>query len=1242
MIDFKTTSDIEFEKTLFLIPSYQRGYRWQADDVQKLLLDLTRFSGKDYCLQPLELQITSCPEKLKDCNYEKFIRVVDGQQRLTTISIIAKHLNIPLEWDIYYITEGMFLSKLLQDDSKEETINAHFRHVVKTTVEGFAEIDDVAKYIAPESEYGIVFPVHFLPDDNRETEEADKGQSAFNRLNAGKTPLTSSELIRALYMVHDSGLDDQQRIEISKEWELIENTLANEQFWLMFNAVGLKNTPTRIDLLFALVLKIDLQKIYINPRLVYEELESGYYEKRYDLQKVWGAVMRCFWWMQSCYEDIECFNYLCWISMCTANQASTIYDDHLSYPNMDNFKKALVKRIQENGICSIPMRYGEPRLKDLLLLCNVLECNNNKERLRFDSFDGYDIEHIDSQTPNDLSEEKDRKEWLESVFDEYEDLRDGMSREVFCSQVDIDGLITQVKKLNGENAVKDGDGLGNLVLLNSNINRSYKNAVFPRKRKVIRDALEKGTQYILPCTAKAFMKFYTRDASRIHAWLQQDYQGYQDAMNALISQIPLLPITPPEVFPNNTKPEPEAEYSSENRDDSSSKEKYVCLRGEVSFEQIMDTYRIRIPKIQRLYVQGRQDSYGKKCLKDFANVLVDSVCNGTPCPLDMVYGIADGNVFKPLDGQQRLTTLLLLFWLCGKTNKVNGEKWVFDYESRRSTELFIANLLDTTSPLNNQTTCKKCSDYLAKQPWFMPIWKHDPGIAGMLNMLDSLFEKLLNSKKSAKDFQYDKMTFSINYLDVAAAEYDHIFLKMNSRGRQLTAWENVKAVIDKYASYHPDWKDDINWTWPERIWLQVNKNITVLDNNMLVIISEALAYAAYDGKADDTFQLDKWMKGNPDKVERFFTCAETLLSATEIKDELILQAITPLWETTPLKPVFSNIDASCKKHLAAYYAAKKSTNADWMRVIWNIVENSNAGNNLPSALKLIDELAEHREGILEFLASDAKINSQFAQVQVNEEREKAKLICNVDGCWQGIFKEAEAYPFIKGRVSVILEASGKDKSAFSNIVSFCAQKLQTQENMIEFFKSYLSYAQNCDLPLPYDYDFFNPGKWKQMFFDNLGKKGVIVWLKSIINSAEESQPILDWAANLQKHWNEICPDGPNEYWQIAQYSNGWDNNKVFLYRKGYITKAQLISSSLREELLKGLSIDDKSKAWHFPDSYHLVVVLENGLSIIVEPSNYVWVKYNEKPLATIGSFQLPVQLTLETLKDFTNVCLDYK
>jgi uncharacterized protein with ParB-like and HNH nuclease domain len=68
----------------FIIPSYQRGYRWTETQVVQLLDDIWQFykkeekkTGEFYCLQPIVV-------KQLDDKYE----VIDGQQRLTTLFLI--------------------------------------------------------------------------------------------------------------------------------------------------------------------------------------------------------------------------------------------------------------------------------------------------------------------------------------------------------------------------------------------------------------------------------------------------------------------------------------------------------------------------------------------------------------------------------------------------------------------------------------------------------------------------------------------------------------------------------------------------------------------------------------------------------------------------------------------------------------------------------------------------------------------------------------------------------------------------------------------------------------------------------------------------------------------------------------------------------------------------------------------------------------------------------------------------
>ena len=71
----------------FVIPDYQRGYKWGETPIRKLLDDINNFnhSGdceKFYCLNNLTL-----------VKSEAGFNVVDGQQRLTTITVILSCLK---------------------------------------------------------------------------------------------------------------------------------------------------------------------------------------------------------------------------------------------------------------------------------------------------------------------------------------------------------------------------------------------------------------------------------------------------------------------------------------------------------------------------------------------------------------------------------------------------------------------------------------------------------------------------------------------------------------------------------------------------------------------------------------------------------------------------------------------------------------------------------------------------------------------------------------------------------------------------------------------------------------------------------------------------------------------------------------------------------------------------------------------------------------------------------------------
>lgn len=133
ILELKTVN--ELQKLDFLVPSYQRGYRWRDKEVEDLLNDISEFTPKEvdgsddktwYCLQPIVVK------KNADSQYE----VIDGQQRLTTIYLILYFLNQRLAegyreslFDLKYETRSgvhSFLSKLERNKINEENIDYYF------------------------------------------------------------------------------------------------------------------------------------------------------------------------------------------------------------------------------------------------------------------------------------------------------------------------------------------------------------------------------------------------------------------------------------------------------------------------------------------------------------------------------------------------------------------------------------------------------------------------------------------------------------------------------------------------------------------------------------------------------------------------------------------------------------------------------------------------------------------------------------------------------------------------------------------------------------------------------------------------------------------------------------------------------------------------------------------------------------------------------------------------------------
>ena len=243
-LDIRSVEKLQGMK--FFIPRFQRGYRWERQQVRDLLDDLKEFieEGENgfYSLQPLVVQrhedTRDLLEKVHDSNDIKEIRqlvsteewqVIDGQQRLTTVSIIFQFLGITSYYTIEYEVlnkSTQWINNIIQIPKTESDSNINLYHMK----ESYDEINEwFQKYKADES-FKESFKQVLLTKTKFIWYEADEEDpiKIFTRLNIGQIKLTNSELIKALFLNHsnfEKGVNTKIRIdEIAEDWDRIELT----------------------------------------------------------------------------------------------------------------------------------------------------------------------------------------------------------------------------------------------------------------------------------------------------------------------------------------------------------------------------------------------------------------------------------------------------------------------------------------------------------------------------------------------------------------------------------------------------------------------------------------------------------------------------------------------------------------------------------------------------------------------------------------------------------------------------------------------------------------------------------------------------------------------------------------------------------------------------------------------------------------------------------------------------------
>ena len=527
------------------IPYYQRGYRWRRSEVEALLSDINK-EPDGYCLQPIVL---------------KGPTIVDGQQRLTTITLIRKYLELDdsVARDLLETGRSNIDKFFIKENRKaiEEAFNPE-KHIGNVIYD---------KKVFKEKLNKCRFILCRL--DENENEE-----DVFMRLNAGKIPLSSAEILKSYYLTEENCKKDCNRFRA--KWLYIEKALQNDDFYYFFS----HDEKNKSERYYSSRMDFLLEIYLINKEIIEKERGEDRWErefdKRYEASPIFAftaiqekhilaynlidSLENILQGMKLIYDDTELYNLYGFVSCTFSDSLLLLSEMSTNYQNavisiLKNKARVIVGTTDKESLGNLDFynQNQKVKIKNILLLHNAIRSTERGIRFDYNAYrnDNYDLEHIHARA--ELKHKKDLQEFCEEVIKEYKGKNEECLAEfleefkVFCDSykeedsqelnklelwedciwvLDCKGRVEKVTDdsssiigwryilLNGE-VDNPADSwrftsIRNLCLLSASVNRSIGNRSFADKRRRVTEEFLKGAQ--LPVTtAEIFSVFISNE-----------------------------------------------------------------------------------------------------------------------------------------------------------------------------------------------------------------------------------------------------------------------------------------------------------------------------------------------------------------------------------------------------------------------------------------------------------------------------------------------------------------------------------------------------------------------------------------------------------------------------------------------------------------------------------------------------------------------------------------------------------
>lgn len=530
--------------SFYYIAPYQRGYKWESNSsyaqVPQMLIDIYEafvYGTTEYFLQYITVK------KLKLDDKCDVLEVIDGQQRLTTLSLLLSRIvvrnsdlgNISYKRLQYFRYDGDIFTSLQIPDSEEEDENIIHQdryYMVKAvrTIDKFLKLLEENDKLEAYYHYLLdsVKLIFNIEDENTNSEEV------FENLNNNKVPLTNQYLIKGLLLTkainrttsfnrtlsYKEILD--QRTVMGRVWDEINAWITQPEIAHFFFATKKKENPNGIEKLLEVVLRrientqTDTREIEDSLlrqyRLSFDSQSRNVQPSIYELFNKFNRIIRDeetafdvlnlikhayralynIW-----YGDIAFYNLFGYVRFAKTQQYKISWTDKVIWEDRAVVKKDLAKRVLE----IIPdlkhsqteLRYdnNQNKLTNLLLSFNVfLEQEEKFDFYQYDS-ENWTLEHLSPQNPK--GEIKIPHNLVTYVLGKLPESLEQSKR------ADL-----EAKLLNGEaisvddlpflyDSEIDEHVMGNMALLGGGDNSAVSNNPFIVKRNIIISRRNKGS-----------------------------------------------------------------------------------------------------------------------------------------------------------------------------------------------------------------------------------------------------------------------------------------------------------------------------------------------------------------------------------------------------------------------------------------------------------------------------------------------------------------------------------------------------------------------------------------------------------------------------------------------------------------------------------------------------------------------------------------------------------------------------